>query len=186
MTAYYSDHYTPDQGETGHFTTLPSRTKIIGVGKKHSRVRRSAAFYTIPASTDLADTEVVRFMDLKSGDRLVELLFSQDANQGSTATFSFGLHLKNASNDGAVLDVDLFGAGTDLAGAIARTDYFTGGALDNWDRGKRLWELLAIGAGSDTVDPQLVYTFSMTATANITVVDDSVETLIEAYYVAGD
>ena len=186
MTTYYSDHYSADQGATGHFTTRVTPSKIVGVGKKHARIRRTAAFYTIPASTDLADDDAVRFLDLKSSDRLVELYFSQDANQGATATYNFGLWLKGAADDGALVDEDLFGAGTDLAGAIARTDYFTGGALDNWDRGKTLWELAAIGDGSDTVDPQTTYTIGMQATANITVVDDPVETLVEAYYIAGD
>ncbi len=186
MTTFYSDHYSADQGKTGHFTTLNARSKIVEVGKKHSRIRRTAAFYTIPAATDMADDDVVLFMDLQSDVRLVELLFSQDANQGATATFNFGLR-RNLAGGGAIVDEDLFGAATNLAGAIARTDYFTTGALDNWDRGKPLWDLVNIGlSGSVTVDPQFVYTVAMQATANITVVDGAVETLVEAFYIAGD
>jgi hypothetical protein len=184
MTLFYSDHFSADQGETGHYTTKLSPDKIVTVGKKHSRIRRTAAYYTIPASTDMADNDEIHYFDMKSGDRLINLFFSQDANQGATATYDLGVYLKST---GLEVDDNLFAAADDWAGAIAREDLFTQATtLDNWDRGKTLWELAAIGGGSDTVDPQVMYTIVATATANITVVDDAVETLVEAYYIAGD
>lgn len=188
MTTFYSEHYSADVGDTGHFTTLLSVPKSVTVGKKHARMRRTAAHLTIPLSTDMGSGDIIRLLDMKSGDRLIELLFSMDANFGATTTFDVGLYLKGPANDGAVVDVDLFGSAIDWAGAIARVDYFKeAGTLDDWDRGKTLWELAAIGAGSDTVDPGTTYTIAATTTQDITVTAASpIEFLCEAYYIAGD
>ena len=187
MADFYSDHYSADQGDTGHFVTLISPSRIVPVGKKHARLRRTAAFLSVPSGQDLADNDVLRFMDLKSGNRLVELFFSMDGNWGATTTFNVGLHLKGAANAGAVVDEDLFGSAIDWSGAIARVDYFTEAAtLDNWDRGKTLWELAAIGAGTDTVDPMAMYTITATCSQDISATSALVEMLVEAYYIAGD
>ena len=187
MTTFYSDHYSADQGATGHFTTLVSPFKTVAVGKKHGRLRRSACYLTVPSGQDLADDDVIRFMDFKSSDRLVELLFSMDANWGATTTFNVGLYLKGSADDGAVVDEDLFGSAIDWSGAIARVDYFTeAGTLDNWDRGKTLWELAAIGAASYTEDPQTTFTLTAQCSQNISATAAAVEMLVEAYYVSGD
>jgi len=187
MTDFYSDHYSNDQGETGHFTTLLTTHKNVSPGKSHSRVRRKAAFLTVPSGQDLGDNDVLRLMDLKSSDRLIELFFSMDANWGATTTFNVGLYLKGDANDGAVVDEDLFGSVIDWAGEIARVDYFdNAGTLDDWDRGKTLWELAAIGAASYTVDPQTTFTVTAQTTQDISATAAAVEMLVEAYYVAGD
>ncbi len=187
MTTLYTDHYSANQGATGHATTLITPSKIVDIGKKHSRIRRSAAFLTVPDATDLVDDDIIRIMDLKSGDRLIELFVSSDADWHTIATFNIGLYLKGAANDGAAVDEDLFAFEHDWVNEIARVDVFDQATtLDDWDRGKTLWEQAAIGDGSDTVDPQTTYTIAATATANITVVNAAVEMLFEAYYVAGD
>ncbi len=109
-----------------------------------------------------------------------------DANWGATTTFHVGLYKKGDADDGAVIDVDLFGSTIDWSGAIARTDYFTeAGTLDNWDRGKTLWELAAIGAASYTSDPRETWTIAATTTQDIDATAGAVEMLVEALYVAG-
>ncbi len=189
MTDFFSNHYGPAVGATDHFTTQVNPRALVSPGLRHSRVRRSAAQLTVPNGQTMADNDVIRLLDLKSGDRLVQLLFSMDANWGSTADFNIGLYLKNGpANDGAVVDEDLFAGQIDWSGAITRVDYFDGanGSLDDWDRGKTLWELAAIGAGSDTSDPQVVYTVATTNSSNNSDAAAAVEFLCEAYYIAGD
>jgi len=187
MTDFYSDHYSADVGSTGHFTTLLTVPKSIGVGKKHSRVRRTAAFATVPSGQDLADDDVVRLLDLKSDARLLELRFSMDANWGATTDFNIGLYLKGSDNAGAVVDEDLFAAAQDWSGAIARSDLLTSGTLDDHDRGKMLWEMVnAVTASTYTVDPQVMYTVALTASSDNSAAAAAVEFLCEAFYVAGD
>lgn len=188
MADFYSDHYSNDQGVTGHFVTLLTAHKNVAVGKSHSRVRRKACYISVPNAQDLADNDVIRLMDFKSSDRLTEIYASMDANWGATTTFNIGLYLKGADNAGAVVDEDLFAGQIDWSGTIARVDYFNGanGSLDEWDRGKELWELAAIGAATDTVDPLTTYTLALTCSQDISAAAALVEMLIEVYYVAGD
>ena len=56
--------------------------------------------------------------------------------------------------------------------------------LDDWDRGLTLWEMLAIGAGSDTVDPMKEYYIAYTVTAALTIAACTQQ--LEAYYNSGD
>ncbi len=188
MTDFYSNWYSPGVGETNHFTTLNTLQTLVSPGLAHSRVRRSGAQLTVPNAQDLADNDVIRLLDLKSSDRLIELFFSMDANWGATTTFNVGLYLKGGSpNDGAVVDEDLFGSAENWAGAIARVDSFKEAAtLDDWDRGKTLWELAAIGAASYTVDPHLDFTVAVTCSQDISAAAAAVEFLCEAFYIAGD
>ena len=187
MTTFYSEHFGPAVGETGHFTTLSAPVPLVPVGIKHARIRRTACAYIVPDATDMASGDIIRLFDLKSSARLIELFVSSDADWHTIATFDIGLYLKGSDNAGAVQDVDLFASAHDWVNEVARVDVFDeSGTLDDWDRGKRLWELLAIGAGTDTTDPGVTYTVAATATANITVVNAAVEMLIEAFYVAGD
>ena len=184
MTVFYSDHYSADMSATGHWSTLLAPAKQVTVGKKHSRIRRSAAWCLIPATADLADNDEIHLLDMKSSDRLIELFVSCDAGYATTATFNYGLYDKAT---GLAVDEDLFAAAYDQQNEVARFDVFDqADTLADWDRGKTLWELAAIGAGSDTVDPQLVYTIVATASANLTAMAAETEQLIEAYYIAGD
>jgi len=184
MTVYYSDHFSADMGATGHWSTKLDPNKIVAVGKKHSRIRRTAAWCLIPSTADLADDDEIHLFDMKSSDRLLELFVSCDAGYHTTATLNYGLYNKAT---GLAVDEDLFAAAHDQVNEVARVDVFDlATTLADWDRGKMLWELAAIGAGTDTVDPQLTYTIVATASANLTAMAAETEQLVEAYYIAGD
>lgn len=187
MTDYYTEHYGPRIGVTGHFTTL-SPSVVMKNTEKRSRVRRTSARWIVPAGTDMGVSDVIRLFDMKSSDCLHKLLISSDADFGVAAHFHIGLHKKGDHDDGAVIDADLFAGTIDFAGAIARVDYFNGasGTLDDHHRGQPLWYLADLGAGTYTEDPHEVWTITMTAQENLTVVDDAVSMLAEAYYVTGD
>ena len=187
MTTFYSEHFSAAVGQTGHFTTLSAPVPLVPVGIKHARNRRTAALMTVPSGQDLASGDIIRLLDLKSSDRLVKLYASMDANWGATTDFDIGLYLKGADNAGAVVDADLFAAAVDWSGEIARVDQFAVGDLDDWDRGKQMWELVnAVTSSTYSVDPGVVFTVALTASSNNDAAADAVEMLIEAYYIAGD
>jgi len=189
MSTYYSNHYSPAIGATGHFTTLRSPMTPIAVGLDHSRVRHISAQLVVPSGTDMDSGDIIRLFDISSNARILELPFSMDANWGATTTFHIGVYAKGSNNDGAVIDVDLFASTVDWSGAIARTDYFTeSSTLDNWDRGKALWELVNIGLGASTysASTSALWTVAATTTQDISAAAADVEFLAECFYVAND
>ncbi len=189
MTTFYSPHYGPAIGETGHFTTLSAPVPAVSVGVKHSRQRRTAALLTVPSAQDLGNGDIIRLFDLSSNDRLIHLYFSMDGNWGATTTFNVGLYEKGAQNDGAVIDVNLFAAADNWAATLAREDLFKQATtLDDWDRGKQLWELANIGLAASTYSAETgaLWTVAATTSQDIDATDNAVEFLVEAFYVAGD
>jgi hypothetical protein len=177
MSTWYGTHFGVDAG-TG--VALVHPPKVVSVGVKHGRIRYNRSMITGLCLS----AEVLRFFSMKSSDRLLELMISSDG--GSTAgACDFGIYLSGNAHDGAVQDVDLFASAQAISTAIARTDIFNESAvLQHEDRGKTLWELLAVGAGTDTVDPQVFYDICGTVTTTFT---DAVSILVlEAYYTAGD
>lgn len=187
MADYYSNHFSAEIGSTGHFTTLIPN-KVVPVYAHGARVRRTEARMLVPSGQDLGDDAVIRLLDLRSGDRLIEAFFSMDADWGATTTFNLGLYKKGLNNDGAVIDEDLFGSAIDWAGAITRVDYFKESAtLADYDRGKTLWELVTIGAASTyTSDPMETWTLTAQTTQDISATSAAVSFLCEVFYIAGD
>jgi len=188
MADFYSNHYSGLQGATGHFTTLQSPTlDRVKAGLGGSRKRHKFCQISVPNGQDLADNDVIRLFDVKSGDRPIQLFFTNDVNWGATADFNVGLHEKGANNDGAVIDEDLFESTPfDISGAIVRVDVFSLAVLDEWDRCKTFWELANIGDGSYSVDPRETWTVTMTAEGNPSAAAALVEMLVELEYIAGD
>lgn len=178
MAVYFSDHFSSD-GVARESVDMQKRAPA-GVG--HSRLRYKRAFVTIPV--DAVSTEVIRFMSMKSGDRIMDMKLSNPGDCG-TATMNLGLYESGLEHDGAVLDADLFMSAEDLATANDRIDAFDEAAtLDNQDRGKPLWELLAAGAGSDTVDPMEDWDICGVLAANMATAAE--EVLLEVWYTASD
>lgn len=177
MAVWYGTHFGVDAG-TGNALVHPP--KVVSAGIKHGRIRYNRAMITGLCLS----AEVLRFFSMKSSDRLLEIMIS--SNGGSDAgAIDIGIYLSGNDHDGAVVDADLFASAQATSTAIARTDAFNESAiLQHEDRGKHLWELAAVGDGSDTVDPQVSYdicgvvTTEFTTTASILV--------LEAYYTSGD
>ena len=177
MSTWYGTHFGVDAG-TGVALTHPP--KVVSNGIKHGRIRYNRAMITGLCLS----TEEMRFFSMKSSDRLLELMVSSDG--GSTAAAAnFGVYLSGDAHDGAVVDADLFASAQALSTAIARTDIFNESAvLQHEDRGKMLWELCAVGAGSDTVDPQVSY--DICGVVSTTFTDAVSIVVLEAYYTSGD
>jgi hypothetical protein len=128
--------------------------------------------------------DTIVYGTFKTSDRIFEVLVSDDAALPTTGNLDVGFNVSNDAHDGAVLDIDLIMDNQAFTSAQARVDRFTDGVLGDLDRGKTIWELLALGAQSYTEDPQL----------NVdlvgTVVTASFDALsvhnIEVYYTSGD
>ena len=180
---YYSNHYSGAIGSTGHFTTLQSpNVDRVPSGFGGSRLRHKFCNYIVPATTNFGDNDVIRLFDVKSGDRPINLYVSMTDENGATATWNYGLWFKGDNNDGAVINEDVFALAHDEKDAVARVDVLTlAGLVDDWDVGKTFWE----HAGQSS-DPRVMYTIAKQASADPTVVDAAVETLIELVYIAGD
>lgn len=181
MARFYSSAYGPQVGETGHATTKASTpSPAPSSGAAGSRMRKKNPRITLPALTDMAADDEVRWCSIKSSDRIFEILYTADANMGATATYDWGLWLPGVDHDGAVVSRLLFYDGLDQAGALDRTDIFIGNALTTIDKGKRVWELLGLSE-----DPGLTYEIAMVADANETVVDAAVVGMLEVVYTDG-
>jgi hypothetical protein len=180
MATFFSDHYTTGLDQT----SLPTlRSDVIpDANKKHGRARISRATLTVTTATSADD---LRFLTMKSSDRLHWIGVWTDGELDATAG-DVGIYLTGDDHDGAVQDVNLFVDPLTLTSPIDTWDSgecFTQNVLGGEDRGKPLWEILAVGDGSDTEDPNLLYDLAITLTANNTVVG---VTVMEVCYTAGD
>lgn len=183
MSTFYSDHYTvgtPNDAVTPNVGLAPDDPRIkVTPGHKHAAIRYSRASILMTSLANPAGTDFIRMMSLKSSDRILDL-FALGVGNTSTAG-NVGVYLAGDDNAGAVVDADLF-ASAFLFTTVTRTDIFAESAvLADEDRGKQLWELALIGAGTDTEDPHVMYDIGIDLTAAGT--EDTI--ILECYYVAG-
>ena len=179
MATWFTDLLS---GDGASVIALPDLPKINSAGVNHGRIRYKKAF----ASGLFLDTEEIRLMPMKSGDRLIELLVTSDGN-GTGSTAHLGISLEGNAHDGLTIDPNLFADDLVINVPIARVDQIeaAGGALNGDDRGKTLWEMLnAGGATSYLEDPMLRYelVFLLTASA----VTNGPALTVECYYTSGD
>lgn len=177
MANYYSDHFTATAGGT---SVDDPRIKVPS-GVNHGAIRYKRA--TVTTAAAVTDDEICVFFDMKTGDRIHALYFSATAMTGTTMTADLGVY----DEDLVLKDLDLFCAAataplTDLTTAVARTDMFIKGALEDQDRGKTLWELVKEGtSGSDTSDPLETWKIALTMNTE-TLVTAGNENVLEVYY----
>ena len=181
MANWYSDHFGTDGSED---SSIADPLKVVSSGVNHGRYRVARGEITV---LDSAAADVLWMFTLKSGDRLYRLENYNDGGFSASSSAELGLYTSSRTHDGAVLDVDLFGAAIDVTTAVdtvidAKAETFSAGALGGEDRGKRLWEQLAVGAGSDTTDPLVNYDFCLTLNGE----DDATSStyVLIAYYVS--
>jgi hypothetical protein len=179
MTTWYSDHYGTD-GDNDTSIAVPIKT--VSAGISHGRVRYKRA--TITGLPLVTTPDILYFYTLHSSDRIINQWIS--SNGGSDAgAIDIGLYTSNSNHDGAVLDADLFSSAQAISTAIHKTAALVeSGILQHEDTGKTLWEMYAVGDGSDTVDPNVNYDICGTVTTSFTTTD-SILTL-ECIYTSGD
>lgn len=176
MSRQYGDHFNSNStpGVATLTGTLPlDDQRRAAVGLAHGR-RRTKVMRAAVGTAGMTSADELRMGTFKSGDRIYSLILSS-AGTSTTYACDIGLYLSGTNHTGAVVDADLFDAAALVSTAIDEVDHFATGALANVDKGKTLWELAAIGAGSDTVDPMVDYDLVLTSTATGTTV---IETLV--------
>jgi len=112
------------------------------------------------AVTDDDATSTFRLVRVPSRARITDVFLANDDLDGATPALAVdvGLYL---SEGGAVVDVDFFASAiTQLQAAAGYTDVtYESAVVDLPNRGKRLWEQLAL-----TVDPEVEYDVALTVT----------------------
>ncbi len=179
MANWYSDRIGADGSADNSLPTIPT---ITHVGKAGGRMRIDAPSITV---LDSATGDVLRMLRMKSSARIFALYYFTDGGFSASNSCELGLYTANGTYDGAVLDVDLFGAAIDLTSAVdTLTEAFTLGVGGGEDRMKPLWEVYALGAGSDTTDPGVEYDLCMTLSGE----DDATSSTLTlgVIYTAGD
>ncbi len=180
----------PDQ-VSDHFTAATQPVALTAIntqfrpsaGISHGRMRKKIARVTLDLLPVFTTNDIARLMQFKSSDRIFEILLTSGGDS-TVLTTDLGIYESGNNHDGAVVEVDIFGADLVVNGVLARADQFTVGALDNFDRGLTLWELAAIGAATFTEDPFLDFDLALTATAATTTDDEPI--VCEVLYTSGD
>ena len=160
-------------------TTLDSQKRApAGVSHGRKRYARAEVLTTATLTTDTAASQI-RLKQFKSGDRIHKITVHNTADGGSGAV-NMGIWKSGTAHDGAVVDADIFLAAQAVSGASAAggIEGFTDGALDDFDRGKTLWEL-----NGDTSDPMEDWDVVITATATVATAQNYVG---EFEYTSGD
>ena len=164
-------------------TSTYDATHRPGAGIGGARARVKIAFATV-GTAGMTSGDELRMMRMRSSDRIWKISWA--SNSGSTTyAANLGVYSVAAGGTGAVVDADLFASALALASGGGLTECFVeSGVLADEDRGLQLWELCAVGAGSETADPMVDYDIVLTSTATGTDVVE--EVLIVVEYTAGD
>jgi len=171
-----ANHYSTLMAAVADQNTLVQNT-ITHAGASGGRMRYKNMY--ILTDQVFAITEIIRMGTFKSNDRIYELQISCP-DMGSAGDFDIGLYLTGSAHNGVVVDDNLFCDALDVnAAASSRVEAFTEAALDDFDRGKPLWELLGL-----STDPVVEYDLTITAVEATT--STSAEVLLECYYNSGD
>lgn len=170
MARHYSDHFHASGVVSTLAGTLPLDNSVkIDAGRSGAPRLTKRAHVNIGTAAAIGDE--IRLCQIKSGARIYEARLISDG--GATAgAADLGLYKSGANHDGAVIDADLFGSALATSGAItyANSDAFIESTnLTDQDRGKYLWELADLGAGTYTKDPVEQWEFVLTVTTAFTV-----------------
>ncbi|HUW32184.1 MAG TPA: hypothetical protein VM223_11280, partial [Planctomycetota bacterium] len=148
MANLYSDHFSATSGSA----SIDNPRPLVPAGLSHGKLRYKAARITGIVVGNGVATDVMRFLQLKSSDRLIEL-YTSGTNTGTSLGGNWGVYLEG---DGAVQDVDLFDAGA-AQNDVTKGDRLLDGAVTADYRGKPLWEMVNLGGSLGlTEDPQVI------------------------------
>ena len=170
MADWFSDQYSAGSAATA----IADPITVVSSGVNHGRKRIIRAEITV---TDTAAADILRMFTLKSGDRLYTLELYTDGGCNASSSSDVGIHTSTLGHDSSTaLDADVYATTQDLTSALdVYTEVFTQATtLGGEDRGKTIWEQLAVGAQSYTVDPLINVDFTITLNGE----DDATSTTI--------
>ena len=177
MAAYYSDLITDPADNTSLSKYYKAPVGISGARTRTSVARATGLFLT---------TDVVRMASLHSSRQLLHIGIGADGASTAGAV-NLGLYLAGTDHDGAVVDVDLFASAQSVASALdpwAADGFVEATTLGGVDRGKKLWELAALGAASYTEDPDVMFDICIVPSTSLTVAASELSLWLT--YTAGD
>ena len=172
-STYFGDLYA----DVGAHTTLIAPAKRVSAGLSHGRKRYARVYFDPDEVVTISST--IALKTFKSGDRIHSIKISS-TDCGSAGDIDLGLYTANSTYSGTAVDDNLFADALDVnAAALSQVDIFDEAALDDFDRGKTLWELLGLSA-----DPGLFYELTVVMVEAST--DVAWEALFEIEYTSGD
>lgn len=183
MATYVSEHFHPDADDTAD-QGLPTRPHMASAGIAGARKRYKKCRILVTTAVTAVAPDQLRLMQFKSGDRIHAIKVS-DAGASTVTAADLGLYKSGNAHDGAVIDADLFASALSLNGGGSQVEALTeAGTITDEDRGKTLWEMAALGAGSYTEDPFEDWDLTFTVTGAVTTATETI--LVEVEYTAGD
>lgn len=186
MAVYYTSAVS-STGVPPHNTYGASATSA---GFAHARIRKTWTTYS-NAAPYVATTDLLVLGLFKPSDKILDIKFVTDG-AGTSGAFDCGVYSVGRSNGAletpVVIDADLFcsakATGTAILYGSATATIFTESTnLTDADRGKALWKLADLGAGTYTSDPGGIWAI----VADFTTIEDATSFYgFEIEYVAGD
>lgn len=179
MTDFWSDELSSD------YQTAPLESHYGGYGSSvKDNIRRGRVTLAVSGESVVESGDQVVFMKISSGDRMNGIWFSADGNVPATSTAKIGLFEVGVLGAvGSEVDDALFETDAALSSAINRVEqYLHANIMDDWDRGKPMWEIAAMGDASYTKDPQLQFYIVLTFTADPGAIVTASELQIEARF----
>ena len=158
-------------------------------GFAHARARKTYTTYS-NASPYVATTDLLVVGLFKPSDRIMDIKFYTDG-AGTNGAIDVGVYSVAKANGAltyTVIDADLFASakatGTAILHGSATATIFTESTnLTDADRGKTLWKLADLGAGTYTEDPGGLWAIC----ADFTTIEDATSFYgFEIDYVSGD
>ena len=171
MTRYFSDHFSGVNAVTlAADNSVLDQNKIPDAGIHRARLRYKRAEIT----QDLEAGDVVRMMQFKTGDRIVDLFFTHK-DPGAEGIVDIGFYKTGRDHDGLVVDADRLHAAHDLGAETGSFRHYWAAWLF---RGVTLWE--HDGQSSDPMEDWDLAITCVEATTN------APQLILEAYFTSGD
>ncbi len=171
MATWFSDHYTETGVDQSSLPVLPA-TSAPDSSVDGGRLYIMRAFVSITTGTT---GDELRLWTMRSSDRIHFFNVFCDGGFDNASTLDFGFYATGDNHDGAVVgDVDVLSKGIDITSAIDAWDaseLFNDNSLDGTDRGKKVWELINVGAASTYAqEPNVALDVVALFTANVTTI----------------
>lgn len=183
-------YYTSSVSSTGAPAQNVNGTTPSTAGFSHARVRKHWTTYS-NASPYVATTDLLVIGLFKPSDKIFDVKFYTDG-AGTNGAIDIGVYSVGRSNGAletpVVIDADLFASakatGTAiLVGSATATVFTESTNLTDADRGKALWKLADLGAGTYAADPGGIWAIC----ADFTTIEDATSFYgFEVEYVSGD
>jgi hypothetical protein len=182
--------YTSAVSSTGAPPQNVNASSGTATGFAHARVRKTYTTYS-NATPYVQTTDLLVIGLFKPSDRILDVRFFTDG-AGTNGAMDIGVYSVTRANGAletpVLIDADLFASakatGTAILYGSATATVFTESTnLTDADRGKTLWKLADLGAGTYTADPGGVWAIC----ADFTVIEDATSFYgFEVEYVSGD